>query len=158
MLITKNFESTFDESGNPYTLTYMEQYKASGGTVYRDQRNNIFCMAPSMDLQCYINYLVFLNSQRENWKEANLHYLDAGLVPYIMAPSFMHDILVQNTGNLIDGRKVEKFFLKPVSFLCNGYVGGSKDVWIKKTDLAEILGVPVDKASIIDLFRSRVGR
>ena len=75
-----------------------------------------------------------------------------------MAPSFMQDFLVAAIGPMIDGKRCEKYPLKPVSFLCNGYVGGSKDIWIKKSDLAEIMGCPIEQASMTKFLESKLRR
>lgn len=154
MIVTKNFKRIVGSNGQFIGESAIASAKENGVQVLRDVRNNIVCIAPTMDLVCYYNYLVLLNSEYSNWK--NYGYLDAGLVPYLMAPSFMQEILVANMGPLIDGKKVDKYALKPVSFLCNGYVGGSKDIWIKKTDLAEIMGCPVEQASMTRFLESKI--
>lgn len=154
MIVTKNFKRIIGSNGQALGESALKEAKEQGAKIQFDVRNGIYCIEPTFDLLTYYNYLVLLNSEYSNWK--NYGYLDAGLVPYLMAPSFMQEILVGNMGPLIDGKKVDKYALKPVSFLCNGYVGGSKDIWIKKSDLAEIIGCPIEQASMTKFLEMRL--
>lgn len=134
---------------------YLKRNKEHGTVIAYDTRNGIYCIEPSNDMQCYKNYIEYLNENISEWK--NFEYLDMGLVPLIYAPSFLQDIFSEQADQLSKIVQCPVFSLRPISLLQNGCVGLAKDVWIKKSDLARVLNVDESQARLTTLLDRVVG-
>lgn len=149
--ITINFEPLakfgLSEADGPRIL---KEYKEKDAIVAFDKRNSIICINPTLDVQCYLNYIMYLDSHYSEW--VGCGYMDMGLVPILMCPSFMADTIQQQVYAIAQKWDCSIYALRAVSFLNRGYVGATKDIWVKKEDLAKILKVPVEQATLKNLL------
>ena len=104
-----------------------------------DIRNGIVCYNPTMDLTCYYNYISYLNTQQDQWR--NFGYLDMGMVPLAMLPSFFPEEIKEVLSNAARVKGITVHSMPPVSNLRGSYRGTVNDVWIFREELAEALGV-----------------
>lgn len=116
-----------------------------------DRRNGIYCIAPTNDIVCYINYLDYLNSLYNEWKSYG--YFDLGLIPLIMAPSFMQDTLMNDLGVIVRAWSIPIYTMNACSFLGGSYFG-TKDSWVKRTDFAAVTGLPENTACLSKHLRN----
>lgn len=156
--VTMNFRHLSDCGYNEDAKEFiLSEAKEAGNAVY-DLRNGIWnCMNLEKvpPLEQYKNYIDYINSMYKDWNSASpcFSYLDMGLVPIVWAPSFMNDTLYKEIGLLAESWGIELIFLQSSSLLRRGYVGGTKDVWVRKTDLAKVLNVPLEKACLSTLLK-----
>ena len=140
-MLTYNFKT------QPYA--YETPYKGE----YRDLRSGFVCKDPTGDLQCYINYIDLLNEERQNWN--NYAYLDFGLMPLVMLPTFlMHnsqieDALVKMVRNL----NVTCYSLPASSVMYKSVNLPKNDIWVEKAEIARVLNCDVHEASLSRLLR-----
>ena len=111
-----------------------------------DIRNTIVCHRPTMDWDCYRNYIKFLNSQAFRW--VNHGYLDLGLVPLAMAPSFMQSSVVEKMQSYARTIGVTGYLMPSVSLLLGRSQNLGNDLWVPKIELARALGIPEEKATL----------
>lgn len=135
---------------------FMKEVVESGVYFETDKRNGIYCIRPTNDLVCYKNYIDYLNSYYSDWKSYG--YLDLGLVPILLAPSFMADSLNTQINELVKSWKIPLIQMPPVSFLRRGCLNATKDVWVKKTDLAKLLNVSEEEATLSTLLNGMMRR
>ena len=126
--------------------------------AYYDKRNGIWYISnfdKVTPIQLYKNYIDYVNSNYKHWNTASscISYLDMGLVPVLWGPSFIQDYIFNEVGVVAESWKKDLIFLPASSLLKRGYVGASKDVWIKKKELAEVLDVPLNKACLSTLLK-----
>lgn len=115
-----------------------------------DVRNNIICHRPTMDWECYENYIKYLNSQKFRW--VNNGYLDLGMVPLAMAPSFMQAQVVDVMQNFARRIGVTSYLMPPVSLLLDKVQKLGSDLWVFKSDLAASLRIPEEKATLLTVL------
>ena len=148
MYITENF-IPLNVKGNP--KEYIDSLKEQNPDIIvaYDNRNDIICVEPTCDYLCLANYYDFLNSVRDKW--VSYGYLDLGLVPVFMMPSFMGSMEDQlEEINSTFGSQC--YIMRPVSFLKNSYIGPN-DVWVKREDFAKYISrylgqeIPPEKAN-----------
>lgn len=140
--VTVNFQARLNYDGTlakDWTKWREEQEKLGNKFIY-DRRNDIYCMNPTMDYEMYYNYLNFLNSSYNEWRTYG--YLDMGMVPYMMWPSFM------DSSNVLEhmrgvARKVGITLIQVpgVSFLKDSYVANGTDYWVFREDLLKLANV-----------------
>lgn len=129
-----------------------------------DSRNGIYCLNPKIDSQIdrlrnYLNYLEYLNANYDSWNMGSpaIAYLDCGLVPISYGPSFYSDQLNDEVvSSLVKTGKIDPIYLRASSVLTQGYVGATKDVWIKRSQLAQILNVTEEQATCSNMIRALI--
>lgn len=125
-----------------------------------DYRNGITCINPTCDLECYLNYIELLNSKRDEWK--NYGYLDLGMVPILMAPSFMQAALLDSVNKLANAYKLPIYWMPPVTLLQDKCRIQTQDIWAFRSDIARIAGYKsedeVSTAKLIRWVINKVGK
>ena len=115
--------------------------------VAYDRRNNIYCVAPSMDFEMYYNYLQYLNSCSKDW--LSYGYLDMGMVPYLMWPSFLEDSgVLEHMKAIAMLANVNLVPVPSVSFLKPSYVSNGTDYWIFREDLVKLARFMEEKSPV----------
>lgn len=136
--VTANFQRllNFDGSAVKEWKKYKEDQFAQGVTMAYDRRNNIYCIRPTMDYEMYYNYLNYLNECYSEW--CGYGYFDAGLVPYLMWPSFMDNSpVMEQMRSVARVAGVELISVSSVSFLKEHYPASS-DYWVTREDLYKL--------------------
>ena len=137
--VTHNFQRVINDDGTFLKdwSRWRESKEKEGHKFVYDRRNDIYCMDPTMDYEMYYNYLVYLNSSYNEWRTYG--YLDMGMVPYMMWPSFM------DSSNVLEymrgvARKVGITLIQVpgVSFLKDSYVANGTDYWVFREDLLKL--------------------
>lgn len=145
--ITANFNRlmTFSHDDIQEFNKWKNDMIEKGAKVIFDRRNNIYCVAPTMDYEMYYNYIMYLNSCHDEW--VNTGYLDAGMVPYIMWPSFMDaSPVMEQMRNLTRQIGINLISVPSVSYLKPTYISNGQDYWIFREDLYNLMMV-MQKAS-----------
>lgn len=106
--------------------------------IFRDARNGVQCEDPTLDMECYYNYLYYLNSQRGLWK--NFGYLDVGMMPVAMGPSFMQSGLITVIPQVMDKVGIKCYRMKPVSLLFDKCNLPIEDLWVFREDVGKYMG------------------
>ncbi len=150
MIVTKNFEPLIQLTTDASKKACIESAKEAGQVVLYDVRNGIWCIDPTLDFVCYKNYINLLNMYYDNW--VTYGYLDMGLVPLFMWPSFMTDVMAEAAPELSAKLNIELIPMRPVSFLLGKYSDINKDMWIRKSELADFLKCPIGKATLSNLL------
>ena len=139
---------TYNFRKEKYDYKYNPKYEMD----VKDIRNGIICYAPSLDLECYLNYIDLLNMQRDKWK--TLGYLDLGMIPIWMAPSFM-----QTEGMLTTLQKTMSMYnipchlMPPVSLLMGRQMLSVPDLWAFRNDVAKGLSIPENELTVERMIR-----
>ena len=144
--VTLNFQA-LREMSDAEADDLLKRCKDSGRPYEYDRRNGIYCIEPTRDIICYKNYLDYLNSCYNEWKSYG--YFDMGMIPLIMAPSFMQDAMNSALMAIVENWKIQVFSMRPVSLLGGTYIG-SKDAWVRRRDFAMATGMDVNTASLSD--------
>lgn len=124
---------------------------------YYDSRNDIVCYGPSMDIQCYLNYIELLNGLRKGndstpgW--VNFGYLDLGMMPLVMAPSFLQSELLKTFSEMKNVSEIKAYFMPPVSLLKGECKLPDKDVWVFKEDVARVFKKDVKDVCFSNFIR-----
>ena len=113
---------------------------------FRDMRNNIDCSNPTADIQCYLNYIEYLNLNRQNWKSYG--YLDLGMMPLVMAPSFLHSSLIDPLVTVANKFNLKVYNMPPISLLCETCKVTEEDIWVFKSDVAKLTGMREEQVNI----------
>jgi hypothetical protein len=119
--------------------------------VFRDERNGILVQNPTLDIECYINYIDYLNFNRYRW--LNYGYLDLGMMPVAMAPSFMQQAIMEEMLKLMEHYKIQCYAMSPVSVLYKKCPIQTEDLWVFKEDVARVFGFKEDKVTLPMLLR-----
>lgn len=122
---------------------------------FKDIRNGIVCVAPTFDLECYLNYIQLLNLHRDKWK--SFGYLDLGMMPLVMAPSFMQTMIKPVLLEAMRELKVDCWPLPPVSVMYESSRMPEEDIWVFKKDVARALNMDEDKVTLERLLRRIMG-
>lgn len=117
---------------------------------FKDSRNGFKCTNPTVDLECYKNYIELLNLHRDKWK--SFGYLDLGLMPVAMGPSFMQNWLAELMTGILNQLHITPYFLPPVSLMNTQCKMPVNDIWVMKEDVAKLLGVPADKVTTVQFI------
>lgn len=112
---------------------------------FKDHRNGFVCINPTVDLDCYINYIELLNLHKDKWQ--NYGYLDLGMMPLAMGPSFMQSSLVKSLTEIMKACRVKCYSLPPVSLMYSSCKLPVNDIWVFKSDISKMLGIPEDKVT-----------
>lgn len=115
-------------------------YKAPAGLEgqYKDLRNGFMCVNPTFDLECYLNYIELLNIMISDWR--SFGYLDLGMMPVIMGPSFMQEALRMRLLPVLSEHNVPVYSMPPVSLMYEACNLPLEDVWIFREDAAKLVG------------------
>lgn len=105
---------------------------------FLDVRNGIRCIGPTVDLECYLNYLQFLNGHRDKWK--NYGYLDLGMIPVAMGPSFIHKFIVDRLSQRLGELKIGIYRMPSVSLFYDSIKMSSVDLWMFREDASKAMG------------------
>ena len=117
---------------------------------FRDERNGIICINPTVDIPCYINYLELLNGCISEWK--SFGYLDLGMMPVSMGPSFMQNTLNEVLLKLASNLDLTCYQMPAVSQLYSTCKLAGSDVWVFREDAARVMGVSSDKLQAVDFI------
>lgn len=143
---------TYNFTTNP------DKYKSHpdiiNGTIH-DSRNGIDTTNIIPGLQCYVNYLDLLVMLRDKW--ISVGYLDLGMVPVIMGPSFMHEPLVTTLLPIIQSKGLKVMPMPGTSFMLGNSMVGSTEYWAFREDAAEFLGCHPDKVRTRDILSKLTG-
>ena len=137
--VTNNFQRLMYDDGTflkDWNRWRDEQEKKGHKFIY-DRRNNIYCMDPTMDYEMYYNYLMYLNSSYTEWRTYG--YLDMGMVPYMMWPSFMDSsIVLEHMRGIARKIGITLIPVPGVSFLKDSYITNGTDYWVFREDLLKL--------------------
>lgn len=150
--VTHNFKRLIDYDGDAIKdfQKWKEEAIQKGARVIWDRRNNIYCVNPTMDYEMYFNYLNYLNECYSEW--TNYGYLDMGMVPYMMWPSFMDSSpVLEQMRQVARQAGVNIHKVPSVSLLKQSYVSNGTDYWIFKEDLFKLAKF-MEKASPVYSF------
>lgn len=134
--VTANFQRllNFDGSSINEWKKWREEQAAKGVKMAYDRRNNIYCIGPSMDYEMYYNYLNYLNECYSDWY--GYGYFDAGLVPYLMWPSFMDNSpVMEQMRSVARVAGITLISVPAISFLREHYPASTVDYWVTREDL-----------------------
>lgn len=140
-MITYNFRK------EPYRYAYPKECERT----FRDLRNGIDCINPSADLECYFNYLQLLNAHTDQWRSVG--YLDKGMMPLVMGPSFMHEGLMNLVMGQISNLEIQPYRLKPVTLLYEDRKLPFEDIWVFREDAAKLMGISNGKVTAEQFLR-----
>lgn len=136
----------------------IDQYVDGVDTVkLTDKRNYIECYGfdASKDkvIDLYINYIRLLNGMKNQWKSWG--YLDFGLVPVVMAPSFIHTAIKETIVDRLGLLGIEFHLLPSMSFLTGemNNVVGDTDVWVSREVISEVMDIPVNQVTVEKFIR-----
>ena len=118
---------------------------------YQDLRNGIICKNPSLDFECYFNYLEFLNKKRDNWR--SFGYFDIGMMPVVMAPSFMQEVYLDIYASILSKLNLKTYRMKPVTLIYEARKLPFEDVWVFRKEAAELMGKDSGRVSAIEFLR-----
>lgn len=118
---------------------------------YRDLRNGFICVDPTVDIECYLNYISLLNLNRDKWRSYG--YLDLGMMPLVMGPSFMHEHLRNGLVSIMTKYGIPCYDMPPVSNMYASCKLPYDDVWMFKSDVAKVTGISEDKLTLERLIR-----
>lgn len=112
--------------------------------ILYDKRNDVYCVNPTQDHLMYSNYLKYLSSQQSNWKSYG--YFDAGMLPYIMWPSFAKDERGPvDMYNIASQLQIQLVSVPAVSLLKESYSSViGKDYWIFREDFMNLVNAYED--------------
>jgi hypothetical protein len=145
--ITANFKDVrvFDQDSLQEFNKWKNDMIAKGAKVIFDRRNNIYCIAPTMDYEMYYNYVMYLNAYHNEW--VNVGYFDAGMVPYMMWPSFMDaSPVMEQMRKLTRTLGIDLISVPSVALLKPTYIANGQDYWIFREDLYNLMKV-MEKSS-----------
>ena len=126
--------NTYNFCMEPYSYSYPLVAKGS----FRDMRNGIVCINPSLDIECYLNYLSLLSDMKNSWKSNG--YLHLGMMPVVMGPSFMQRGLTDLICKYLNDKNVKYYSMPPVSLLYDKCKLPDNDIWMFREDAAKMMG------------------
>jgi hypothetical protein len=138
--VTANFKQVriYNQDDSADFAKWKNEMISKGAKVAYDRRNNIYCVAPTMDYDMYYNYVMYLNTYHQDW--VNTGYFDAGMVPYLMWPSFMDaSPVIEQMKKLTSTVGINIVSVPPVSLLKSSFVPTGQDYWIFRDDLYTLM-------------------
>jgi hypothetical protein len=106
--------------------------------IVYDIKSRVYCANPTMDFNCYYNYMVLLNQTYDYWKNYGL--FDQGFKPLIYMPSFWRSQAVPDTlmqMATIAGVNLERG--PSVSLMGVNRTAGYSDYWVYKDQLTKLI-------------------
>ena len=98
VFLTNNFilEQTKKSSETDAILNWkLKHINGDEKNIVYDIKSRVYCANPTMDFNCYYNYMVLLNQTYDYWKNYGL--FDQGYKPLIYMPSFWKSQTVPDT-------------------------------------------------------------
>lgn len=142
-----------------YNFTTDEsKYKKHKDMIYttlKDKRNGITTTNLIPGFQAYINYLDLLLDIRDKWISTG--YLDLGMIPVIVAPSFMQEAMVKGLLSVIQTQGLKVIPMPGTSFMLNNSMAETTDYWAFRDDAAAFLGCSPDKVRTKDIISKLIG-
>lgn len=128
-------------------------YSVPDGCVgeFRDYRNGFICVNPTPDLECYINYIELLNLHRDKWKSVG--YLDLGMMPIAMLPSFLPNSIKEALVNIMNTYNIPCYNMPPVSVMNSVCKLPEDDIWVFKSDVSAVTGIPENQLTLERFLR-----
>lgn len=115
---------------------YVYPVQATGS--FRESRNGVVCTNPSLDLECYLNYLELLELHKDIWKSNG--YLHLGMMPVVMAPSFMQRKFTELICAKLNEMGAKYFSMPPISLFYEVCKMDEPDIWMFREDAAKLVG------------------
>lgn len=135
-----------------------DKYKKHPDMIYtsiKDKRNGISTTNLIPGMQAYANYLDLLLMLRDKWISTG--YLDLGMIPVIVAPSFMHEALITSLLPIIQAQGLKVIPMPGSSFMLNNSMAETTDYWAFREDAAEYLGCRPDEVKTKDIISKLTG-
>lgn len=117
----------------------------------KDVRNGIVCYNPTYDIPCYVNYLNLLNDYRDRWR--NFGYLDLGMMPLDMAPSFMQGAVSEAMSQIANLFRIPIYKMPAVSLMYDKPMLVGDDIWAFKADVAKVMGKTEHEVTLSNFLR-----
>lgn len=117
---------------------YDYSYPVQAAGSFRESRNGVICTNPSLDLECYINYLDLLDNHKDIWK--NNGYLHLGMMPVVMAPSFMQRKFTELICAKLNELGARYYSMPPISLFYEVCKLDEPDIWMFREDAAKLIG------------------
>lgn len=139
--LTNNFilEHMFKPTEKEAILNWkLKHIDGDKGNIVYDIKSRVYCANPTMDFNCYYNYMVLLNQTYDYWKNYGL--FDQGYKPLIYMPSFWKSQVVPNTlmqMATIAGVNLERG--PNVSLMGVNRTAGYSDYWVYKDQLVKLI-------------------
>lgn len=109
--------------------------------VLEDKRTGIKCVNPTMDIECYLNYIELLNSLNDRWVSSG--YLDWGMCPIWLPPSFLAmEGITAMQFQAYNKLGINVCSLPPVSFIREVCHLTEPDLWAFREDLEGVIKNP----------------
>lgn len=145
-------KETYNFREEPYDYIYPQLNESE----FKDYRNEIMCVHPTVDWECYFNYLELLENHKNKWK--SFGYLDLGMMPVVMGPSFMHEALMRDIVPRLEQIKrkhpdLKYYYMAPVAFFKENVKLSFKDIWMFREDAAKVMNGGTKNVSAIEFLR-----
>lgn len=150
LTVNFNLEYTRKATEKDAILDWKLKYIKGSDNIVYDIKNCAYCANPTMDYNCYYNYMVLLNQTYDYW--ANYGLFDQGYKPLVYMPSFWRspsvpDSLMQMA--TIAGVNLEKG--PNMSLMGVNRTAGYADYWVYKDNLVKLINYAEQK------FRDEIG-
>lgn len=118
---------------------------------YYDKRTGITCSCIRPDFELYHRYVQLLMNYRNEWNTAS--FLDYGLIPLIMAPSFMQNFYADLYSKRIAASGINIIKLPAISFFTGKEIYDIEDYWVSREESSRFTCIPADKVRTIDVLK-----
>ncbi len=141
VFLTNNFilEQTKKSSETDAILNWkLKHINGDEKNIVYDIKSRVYCANPTMDFNCYYNYMVLLNQTYDYWKNYGL--FDQGYKPLIYMPSFWKSQTVPDTlmqMATIAGVNLERG--PNMSLMGVNKTAGYSDYWVYKDQLVKLI-------------------
>lgn len=126
-------------------------------TELKDTRNGFRTIDLVPGIESYLNYLDLLMKYRNRW--VNVGYLDLGMIPIIMGPSFLHKSLVEIYTNKLTEAGLKLIPVPAVSFMYQTpTLKNITDYWAFRDDVSMLLAKAPKDVRTKDVFEKVLGR
>lgn len=135
-----------------------EKYKNDTQLIkesFKDVRNGITTTGIVPGIQCYLNYMNLLLSVRNKWNSNG--YLDLGMIPIVVGPSFLHQILLTKLQVSIADSGLKIHSMPSTSFLLSSSDMQFEDYWAFRSDVANFLETSPDKVTLKAVLEKLTG-
>ena len=135
-----------------------DRYPATSNMIHKkliDLRNGIEVVNLIPNIESYINYLDYLMYIRDKW--ISVGYLDLGMIPLVMGPSFTHNEIKQSILPRIQKSGLDVHQMPSVSFMFSKSINYMTDIWVFRDDAAKFLNTTPDKVRTKDIIYKLYG-